>query len=121
MRFGWLAVSAASGLLAVAAGAFGAHGLRGRIAPEQLASWQTAAHYHLLHSVVMLALALHASATERPLGASPWLFATGIALFSGSIYGLVLGLPRWLGPVTPVGGLALLAGWASLLWLARGR
>jgi uncharacterized membrane protein YgdD (TMEM256/DUF423 family) len=106
------------GLAAVGFGAFGAHGLRGRVAPEQVASWQTAAHYQLVHSAVLLALALY-GAGGRPLGPAPWLFAAGMALFSGSIYALVLGGPRWLGPVTPLGGLCLMAGWASLLWTAR--
>jgi uncharacterized membrane protein YgdD (TMEM256/DUF423 family) len=114
-------VAAISGFLAVVLGAFGAHGLRGRVDPEQLAAWQTATHYHLTHSVVLLALALYAGASGRPAGLSPWLFAVGITLFSGSIYALVLGGPRWLGPVTPLGGLALIAGWLSLLALAHGR
>jgi len=111
---GWIAAAALSGLLAVALGAFGAHGLRGRVAPEQVAAWQTATHYHLLHSVVLLALGLHAAAAARAPGAAPWLFAAGILCFSGSIYALVLGGPRALGPVTPLGGLLLMAGWAGL-------
>lgn len=116
---GWLPVAALFGLTAVAAGAFGAHGLRTRVPLEQVASWQTAAHYQLLHAVALLALALLGNG--RPLGPAPWLFAAGMLLFSGSIYLLVLGGPRWLGPVTPLGGLCLMAGWASLLWVARAR
>lgn len=115
-----MVVAALAGLSAVAAGAFGAHGLRARVAPEQVASWQTAAHYQLLHAAVLLALASLAD-TGRALGPAPWLFTAGMLLFSGSIYVLVLGGPRWLGPVTPLGGLCLMAGWASLLWIARGR
>ena len=117
---GWIAVAAVLGLSAVACGAFGAHGLRARVGPDQLAAWQTAAHYQLVHSAVLLAIALY-GAGGRALGPAPWLLAAGMLLFSGSIYALVLGGPRWLGPVTPLGGLCLLAGWASLLWLARGR
>lgn len=117
---GWIVAAAVFGLTAVAAGAFGAHGLRGRVAPEQVASWQTAAHYQLVHAVALLALALH-GAGGRSLGAAPWLLAAGMALFSGSIYALVLGGPRWLGPVTPLGGLCLMAGWAALVFAARGR
>jgi len=117
---GWIAAAAVFGFSAVAAGAFGAHGLRAHVGPEQVASWQTAAHYQLLHGAVLLALALY-GAGGRALGPAPWLFAAGMLLFSGSIYALVLGGPRWLGPVTPLGGLCLMAGWASLLWLARAR
>jgi len=115
----WIRVAAAFGAVAVALGAFGAHGLRGRIAPEQLASWQTAVHYQLLHAIALLALGLWSDATGRPLGATPWLFAIGMLCFSGSIYGLVLGSWRWLGPVTPLGGVALIAGWVALFLLAR--
>ena len=115
----WIRTAALYGLVGVVLGAFGAHGLRDRVDPQQLASWHTAVNYQLFHSVALLALALFASATSRPLGAAPWLFAAGIALFSGSIYLLVLTPWRWLGPVTPIGGLLLIAGWASLLWLAR--
>jgi len=117
---GWIVAAALFGLTAVAAGAFGAHGLRARVSPEQVASWQTGAHYQLLHAVVLLALALH-GAGGRGIGLAPWLFAAGMTLFSGSIYALVLGGPRWLGPVTPLGGLLLMAGWLSLLGLARAR
>jgi uncharacterized membrane protein YgdD (TMEM256/DUF423 family) len=116
----WIRVAALLGVVGVALGAFGAHGLRGRVSEAQLASWQTAVEYHLFHAVALLALALWADATARPLGASPWLFTAGVLLFSGSIYLLVLTPWRWLGPVTPLGGLLLIAGWASLLWLARG-
>jgi uncharacterized membrane protein YgdD (TMEM256/DUF423 family) len=115
----WIRIAAIVGVIGVVLGAFGAHGLRARVGPEQLASWQTAVHYHLFHAVALLALGLYAQATGRPLGVAPWLFAAGIALFSGSIYALVLDGPRWLGPVTPLGGVALIAGWASLWWIAR--
>ena len=116
----WLAVSSVSGALAVLLGAFGAHGLKSQVPPESVASWNTAVEYHLLHSVVLLALALF-SASGGP--SSPWAmrgFAAGIVLFSGSIYALVLGGPRWLGPVTPIGGVCLIGGWLALLALARG-
>ncbi len=113
-------VAGALGLLSVAAGAFGAHGLRESVTPERLAAWQTGAHYGLVHSVAILALALYASATGRAVGLPAGLFTAGVVLFSGSIFGLVLFELRALGPVTPLGGLCLLAGWGSLLLLARG-
>jgi uncharacterized membrane protein YgdD (TMEM256/DUF423 family) len=112
----WISVAAISGTLAVVLGAFGAHGLRGRVGVEQLAAWTTATQYHLLHSVVLLALALFAMETGRSMRLTGGLFAAGIVLFSGSIYLLVLTEQRWLGPVTPLGGLCLIAGWVSLLW-----
>jgi len=115
----------AAGFTAVALGAFGAHGLRPLLeAHGTSTTWATAVQYHLLHSVVLLALALHLQRATAPLAArrlarAATLFAAGIALFSGSLYLLALGAPRWLGPVTPLGGLSLLAGWIAVghaLW-----
>jgi uncharacterized membrane protein YgdD (TMEM256/DUF423 family) len=115
----WLAVASILGALGVVMGAFGAHALRGRLNPDQLASLGTAVQYHLLHSVALLALALWASAAGRSIQLPAALFSAGIVLFSGSIYGLLLTDQRWLGPVTPLGGLCFIAGWLSLLLLAR--
>ena len=115
----WIAVASVSGALAVVAGAFGAHGLKQRLSPEQLSSWLTASQYHLMHSVVLLALGLFAATSERSVRWPACLFLAGIVLFSGSIYLLVLTRQRWLGPVTPLGGLCLIAGWLSLLSLLR--
>ncbi len=115
----WLIVAALLGTLGVVLGAFGAHGLRARLEPQQLASWQTAVQYHLLHTLALAGLALHAAQSGRAIGLQAWLFTAGIVLFSGSIYLLVLGGPRWLGPVTPLGGLCMIGGWLSLLLLAR--
>ncbi len=112
-------VAGVLGFLSVGAGAFGAHGLRDSVTPERLAAWQTAAHYGLVHSAVLLALALYASATGRAIALPASLILAGVVLFSGSIFGLVLFEARFLGPVTPIGGVFLLAGWASLLLLAR--
>lgn len=115
----WLSVAGVLGTISVIAGAFGAHGLRETVTPERLAAWHTASHYALIHSAALLALALYASATGRSVTLPASLFTAGVALFSGSIFGLVLFEARILGPVTPIGGLLLIAGWASLLWLAR--
>ena len=111
----WVKVAAVSGMLAVVAGAFGAHGLKARLSPEQLESWATAAQYHLLHSVVLLALGLFATYSGRSIKLPATLLSAGIVLFSGSIYLLVLTKMRWLGPVTPIGGLLLILGWLSLI------
>jgi uncharacterized membrane protein YgdD (TMEM256/DUF423 family) len=115
----WIAAAAVSGALAVVAGAFGAHGLKGRVNPDQLAAWSTASQYHLIHSAVLLALALFALQSGRAIQIPATLLLLGIILFSGSIYLLVLSEIRWLGPVTPLGGLCLIAGWLALLNLAR--
>jgi uncharacterized membrane protein YgdD (TMEM256/DUF423 family) len=113
----WIIVAACFGALAVVAGAFGAHGLRARVTAEQLSAWGTASQYHLVHSIVLLALGLFSVATSRSVTTPGALFVAGTVLFSGSIYLLVLTEMRWLGPVTPIGGLLLIAGWLSLLLL----
>jgi uncharacterized membrane protein YgdD (TMEM256/DUF423 family) len=115
----WILVASIYGTTGVALGAFGAHALKARLAAEQLASWQTAVQYHLIHSAALLALALFATHSGRQVQLPAWLFSLGIALFSGSIYLLVLTGQRWLGPLTPLGGLCLIAGWISLAALSR--
>ena len=115
----WVLCAAVLGAIAVAAAAFGAHGLRDRLQPEQVAAWTTAAHYQLLHSAVILALGLFEMTSERSARVPASLFTGGVILFSGSIYLLTLTGLRFLGPVTPVGGLCLIAGWLSLLLVVR--
>ena len=104
------------GALGVLLGAFGAHGLKQRLSAEFLALWQTAVQYHLWHTLAMLAvglLLLHLP--QHPwLRAAAALFPAGIVLFSGSLYALALGAPRALGALTPLGGLALIAGWVCV-------
>ncbi|MGH7896072.1 MAG: DUF423 domain-containing protein [Candidatus Binatia bacterium] len=111
----FIALGALLAGLAVAAGAFGAHGLRNRLTPEMLAVFETAVRYQMYHALALLAVAW---ATVRwPGSAAPtagWLFVAGIVVFSGSLYGFALTGVRWLGAVTPFGGLAFLAGWAVL-------
>lgn len=106
-----------SAFLAVAAGAFGAHALRDSFAghPELQNAFETAARYHMYHSIGLLAAAWAVSRWPGGLASySGWLFVTGILLFSGSLYALSLTGARWLGALTPLGGLAFLAGWATL-------
>ena len=117
----FVALGALLGLVSVAAGAFGAHGLRDRLTADQLEVFQTAVRYQMWHALALLAVGLlQAHVTGRWLGAAGWLFTAGVALFSGSLYLLVLTGWRWVGPVTPIGGTALLAGWlclaAGALW-----
>jgi len=111
----FLIVAAFAGFTGVTLGAFGAHGLRDRISPEMLAVYQTGVQYHLIHAVALLAVAaLVPRAASRLFPTAAWLFTLGIVLFSGSLYVMALtGLTR-LGMVTPLGGLAFLAGWALL-------
>ena len=110
--------------LAVVMGAFGAHLLKARLGAELGAGYRTAVDYHFYHALGLLAVGLAAARdpASRALRWSGVLLATGIVLFSGSLYLLSLGGPGWLGPVTPLGGLAFLAGWALLAWgVLRGR
>mmetsp|Transcript_16791 Transcript_16791/g.30084 ORF Transcript_16791/g.30084 Transcript_16791/m.30084 type:complete len:122 (+) Transcript_16791:178-543(+) len=117
-----LAVAGISGALAIGLGAFGAHGLRSKVEPRMLQVWETAAHYHLVHSVALLVVA-HMGRSSVAGKAAPsvtlptMLFSTGIVLFSGSLYAMVLTGESKLGMITPVGGLSLMAGWLSLLFL----
>ncbi len=106
-----------SALIAIAAGAFGAHSLRERISPDLLAVFETAARYQMYHALALLATSW--AWTQWPgsaLRMAGWLFIAGTALFCGSLYILVLTGTRWLGAVTPVGGLAFIAGWAAFAW-----
>jgi len=115
----FLALAAASGFLAVGAGAFGAHGLRTRLGPELLAVFEVAARYQMVHALALFGVAWAASRWPgRMVRASGWFFVAGTVLFSGSLYLLCLTGARWLGAVTPLGGLAFLAGWACLVRVA---
>ena len=109
--------------VAVALGAFGAHALKARLAPDMTAIWQTAVQYHAWHALALLATGvLLLQWPERgAFGVAGWLFLAGIVLFSGSLYALALSGVRGLGAVTPFGGVAFLAGWAALAWAAAAR
>jgi uncharacterized membrane protein YgdD (TMEM256/DUF423 family) len=103
-------------LAAVVLGAFGAHGLRGVLSPQQLASYLTGVTYQQLHALGLILVGAIAALTPRSvwLGRAAVLFVLGITLFSGSIYALTLGAPRWLGMVAPVGGTSFMLGWAAI-------
>ncbi len=111
------ACAAFSGLLSVALGAFAAHGLRARLTPELLQAFQTGVHYQMFHTLALLAvLALALRIPESTLlPYSAIAFLLGIVCFSGSLYMLALTGVKWFGPVTPLGGLILMAGWGLLL------
>ena len=116
-----LALAALLMVLAVGAGAFGAHALRARVDADALGVWQTAVQYHAWHALGA-ARGRPASCCTAPeragLALAGWLFVAGIVLFSGSLYALALTGVRALGAVTPIGGVAFLAGWVVLAWAA---
>jgi uncharacterized membrane protein YgdD (TMEM256/DUF423 family) len=111
----WLVIAAINGALAVALGAFAAHGLTGRLDQHALGVFETGARYHMYHALALglAALAMQGTAVQRA-NWSAWLFFAGIILFSGSLYVLALTSIQWFAFVTPVGGVAFLAGWVFL-------
>jgi uncharacterized membrane protein YgdD (TMEM256/DUF423 family) len=113
----FLLFGASYGLLGVAFGAFGAHALRSRLSPEMLAVYHTGVEYQFYHALALLAVGLLALQRCPPgLPLAGWCFATGVLLFSGSLYLLALTGTRWLGAITPFGGLLFLVGWGALIW-----
>ena len=115
-RRNWLTLAAISGLISIAVGAFAAHGVTDARAKDLL---RTGAQYEFMHAIATVACA-----TFMQLGAprarfAPAAFLSGSLLFSGSLYALAFGAPRWTGAITPIGGLLFLIGWAVLIWAAR--
>lgn len=119
----WIALGALNLAFAVITGAFGAHALKARFSTEALGWWHTAVEYHMIHAIGLLAAGI---LLRLPLSGSPTLSAgigqaafalqLGIVVFSGSLYAMALGAPRWFGAITPLGGLAFIAGWLLLAW-----
>jgi uncharacterized membrane protein YgdD (TMEM256/DUF423 family) len=108
-------LGALSGLIAVAAGAFGAHTLRNRVSEDLLATFETGARYQMYHALALLFAAWAVTRWPGPLTtAAGWLFVAGTLIFSGSLYGLTLTGARWLGAITPLGGVAFIVGWLCL-------
>lgn len=120
----WLTLAALNGFIAVAAGAFGAHGLQGRVGERALAAFETGAQYHMYHALALVGVAWLASISPQSgiTATGPtiagWAFLAGIVLFSGSLYFYGLTESRALVLITPLGGLAFLAGWAAMLYAA---
>ena len=111
-----IAIAAINGFLSVALGAFAAHGLRARLAPDMLAIFQTGVQYQMYHTLAMFGVGLLCMHIQDSalLRASAWAFLAGIVIFSGSLYILSLTGVRWLGAITPIGGVGFLAGWLML-------
>ena len=118
-RSPWIALGALNAAIAVGAGAFAAHGLRERLDARALEVFETGARYQMYHAVALvLAGILATSSLVRGASAAGWLFQGGIVLFSGSLYALALTGTKGLGAITPIGGVAFLAGWLWLAWSA---
>ena len=115
MKLNWFAVGAFAAAIGVALGAFGAHALKSRVTEDLLAVFETGVRYQMYHALALLAVAW--AATRWPGGlinASGWLFLFGILIFSGSLYVMTLTGVRWLGAITPIGGLCFILGWITL-------
>jgi uncharacterized membrane protein YgdD (TMEM256/DUF423 family) len=119
----FLLIGSLVGFLGVAAGAFGAHGLRSRLSPDMLAVFETAVRYQMYHVFALLitAAVMARVGDARLLAIAGWSFITGVVLFSGSLYALALTGISALGAITPLGGLAFLVGWACLAIFAAAR
>lgn len=118
----WLRLGSVLGFLGVGLGAFGAHALKARLSPDLLAVFETGVRYQMYHALALMALGLAAPGLigEAPARRSGLAFALGTLIFSGTLYALALTGQRWLGAVTPVGGVLLLLGWLNLV-IAFGR
>jgi uncharacterized membrane protein YgdD (TMEM256/DUF423 family) len=112
MKF-FVVLGSLNAFLAVALGAFGAHGLKSKVSAEMLTVWQTGVQYHMFHALglILLGILIHLLPQIAQLRVSGWLFFSGIILFSGSLYVMVLSGVRALGMVTPIGGITFLLGW----------
>lgn len=109
----WIPIASINLAIAVGCGAFAAHGLKPRLSPEQLAWWQTGTQYFFYHALGLLVVALLIRLKYAPPSVA-WLLQVGIVLFSGSLYLMALGMPRWLGAITPIGGTFFIAAWLLL-------
>ena len=115
MSSGWFGVGAIAGAIGVLLGAFGAHGLKSRVDADLLAVFETGVRFHMVHALALLAVGW--AATRWPgtwVSTSGWLFLVGIVVFCGSLYLMTLTGARWLGAITPLGGLAFISGWIAL-------
>ena len=110
----WISIAAINMAIAVALGAFGAHGLKNSVSIQQLEWWQTATLYWFIHGLglLLVGILIRLNYTTQT---TAWLLQIGALIFAGSLYTMTLGAPRWFGAITPIGGVLMIAGW---LWLA---
>jgi len=118
MQHLFLVMAGINGFIAVGLGAFAAHGLKNMLSPDLLATFQTGVQYHMYHALALFGIGILALSfpNQSLLKVAGYLFLVGIVLFSGSLYVLALSGIRWLGAITPLGGVAFLGGWALLAW-----
>ncbi len=115
-RSTWMTLAAVGGFIAVAVGAFAAHG----VADPQAKEWlKTGAQYGFMHTMATFACATFMNIGAKRARLAPAFFLSGVVFFSGSLYAMAFGAPRWLGAITPIGGVLFLIGWAILAWAAR--
>jgi len=115
----WLTLAAIHGFVSVACGAFAAHGLKERLSERMLANFETGAKYEMYHALALVAVAWLASTVpSSTVQAAGWCFTLGTLVFSFSLYVMALTGQTWLGAITPIGGTAMLVGWALLAWVA---
>ena len=107
------------GFLGVALGAFGAHGMESRLSPEGKGWWETATLYLLVHAAVIFAASL--SGRTGLFSGGGWAMGAGTIIFSGTLYAMAFGAPRWFGAITPIGGVLMLTGWALFAFTALRR
>ena len=110
----WISIAAINMAIAVALGAFGAHGLKSLVSAQQLEWWHTATLYLFVHALGLLLVGLLIQ-LKYISHTTAWLLQIGVIIFAGSLYAMTLGAPRWFGAITPIGGILMIAGW---LWLA---
>lgn len=117
MRNTWIVVAGALGGLGVALGAFGAHGLKERLTPDLLTVFEVGVRYHMYHAIAILAAALALKFADGSpwFARACWCWLIGVAIFSGSLYLLAVTDTRWLGAITPIGGVAFIAGWCCII------
>jgi uncharacterized membrane protein YgdD (TMEM256/DUF423 family) len=118
MNTPWIWLGAASGFVGVAMGAFGAHGLAERFDAKALAVFHTAAQYQMYHALALVAFGVWSERHAELIQAPGWAFALGTLIFSGSLYLLALTGVKWLGAITPIGGVFFLVGWGLIAWTA---
>lgn len=119
----FLVIGALAMALGVILGAFGAHGLKNKLTPDLLAVYHTGVEYHLYHALglILVGVLINQFPQVSGLQLGGWLLLAGILIFSGSLYVLAISGVRWLGAITPIGGLTFIAGWVWIAWsLARG-